>query len=103
MPHDVALFQAPAGALPVTAGQLGLNHFAVQVEHLADLKEAYEALQAKGVRLDHNTDHGMTSSRYCFDPDGNRIEYCCTNQDDPAVGLALMGDVTRQNKALVLS
>ena len=101
--HDVALFQAPAGALPVTAGQLGLNHFAVQVEDLADLKEAYEEFQAKGVRLDHNTDHGMTSSIYFFDPDGNRIEYFCNNQDDPAVGLALMGDVTRQNKALVLS
>jgi len=101
--HDVALFQAPAGALPVTPGQLGLNHFAVQVENLADLKEAYEEFQAKGVRLDHNTDHGMTSSMYFFDPDGNRIEYFCNNQDDPAVGLALMGDVTRQNKALVLS
>ena len=101
--HDVALFQAPAGALPVTAGQLGLNHFAVQVEDLADLKEAYEEFQAKGVRLDHNTDHGMTSSIYFFDPDGNRIEYFCNNQDDPAVGLALMGDVTRRNKALVLA
>jgi catechol 2,3-dioxygenase len=101
--HDVALFQAPAGALPVTPGQLGLNHFAVQVENLADLKEAYAEFQAKGVRLDHNTDHGMTSSMYFFDPDGNRIEYFCNNQDDPAVGLALMGDVTRQNKALVLS
>jgi catechol-2,3-dioxygenase len=53
--------------------------------------------------LDHNTDHGMTSSMYFFDPDGNRIEYFCNNQDDPAVGLALMGDVTRQNKELVLS
>jgi len=38
--HDVALFQAPADALPVTSGQLGLNHFAVQVENLADLKAA---------------------------------------------------------------
>jgi catechol-2,3-dioxygenase len=101
--HDVALFQAPADALPVTPGQLGLNHFAAQVENLADLKEAYEEFQAKGVRLDHNTDHGMTSSMYFFAPDGNRIEYFCNNQDDPAVGLALMGDVTRRNKELVLS
>jgi catechol-2,3-dioxygenase len=101
--HDVALFQAPADALPVTPGQLGLNHFAAQVENLADLKEAYEEFQAKGVRLDHNTDHGMTSSMYFFAPDGNRIEYFCNNQDAPAVGLALMGDVTRRNKELVLS
>ena len=37
--HDLALFQAPEGALPVTQGQLGLNHFAVQVEDISDLKE----------------------------------------------------------------
>jgi hypothetical protein len=48
--HDtaiIALFQAPAGALPVTPGQLGLNHFAVQVENLADLKEAYAEFQLR--------------------------------------------------------
>ena len=38
--HDLALFQAPEGALPVTEGQLGLNHFAVQVEDISDLEQA---------------------------------------------------------------
>ncbi len=101
--HDLALFQAPEGALPVTEGQLGLNHFAVQVEDMADLRQAYQEFEEKGVRLDHNTDHGMTSSIYFFDPDGNRIEYFCNNQDDAAEGLRLMGDESRQNKALILS
>ena len=101
--HDLALFQAPEGALPVTEGQLGLNHFAVQVEDLSDLEEAYREFKAAGVNLDHNTDHGMTSSIYFFDPDGNRIEYFCNNQADAKDGLALMGATERTNKELVLN
>ena len=101
--HDLALFQAPEGALPVTEGQLGLNHFAVQVADLDDLKEAYQEFQAIGVKLDHNTDHGMTSSIYFFDPDGNRIEYFCNNHADAEEGLALMGATNRTNKELVLN
>ena len=101
--HDIALFQAPEGALPVTEGQLGLNHYAVQVEGMADLKQAYQEVKEKGVKLDHNTDHGMTSSIYFFDPDGNRIEYFCNNQEDSAEGLKLMGDESRRNTELVLN
>ena len=101
--HDIALFQAPEGALPVTEGQLGLNHYAVQVEDMSDLKQAYQEFKEKGVKLDHNTDHGMTSSIYFFDPDGNRIEYFCNNQEDSAEGLKLMGDESRRNTELVLN
>ena len=71
--HDLALFQAPEGAMPVTEGQLGLNHFAVQVEDINDLKEVYDELKDSGASMDRNTDHGMTSSIYFFDPDGNKI------------------------------
>ena len=100
--HDLALFQAPVDALPVTNGQLGLNHFAVQVANIDDLKEVYENLKDKDVTLDHNTDHGMTSSVYFLDPDGNRIEFFCNNHEDSAIGLALMGDMNRRNTELVL-
>ncbi len=88
---------------PFLRRSLGLNDFAVQVEDMADLRQAYQEFEEKGVRLDHNTDHGMTSSIYFFDPDGNRIEYFCNNQDDAAEGLRLMGDQNRQNKELILS
>ena len=53
--HDLALFQAPEGALPVTQGQLGLNHFAVQVEDINDLKEVYDQLKDAGASMDSNT------------------------------------------------
>ncbi len=100
--HDLALFQAPEGALPVTEGQLGLNHFAVQVEDLADLTEVYNDLKESGVNLDHNTDHGMTSSIYFFDPDGNKIEFFCNNTETAEEGLAMMSSPNRVNQELVL-
>ena len=101
--HDLALFQAPVDALPVTEGQLGLNHFAVQVADLEDLTEVYNTLKDSGAQMDRNTDHGMTSSVYFFDPDGNRIEFFCNNTDTAEEGLAMMRDTTRVNKELVLN
>ncbi|MBO55339.1 MAG: hypothetical protein CL886_06715 [Dehalococcoidia bacterium] len=100
--HDLALFQAPEGALPVTQGQLGLNHFAVQVEDISDLKEVYNELKDSGASMDSNTDHGMTSSIYFFDPDGNKIEFFCNNTDTASEGLDLMRSPDRVNKELVL-
>ncbi len=100
--HDLALFQAPEGAMPVTEGQLGLNHFAVQVEDLEALTEVYNTLKDKGATLDRNTDHGMTSSVYFFDPDNNRIEFFCNNNATAEEGLAMMRAPDRVNKELVL-
>ena len=70
---------------------------------MADLRQAYQEFEDKGVRFDHNINHGMTSGIYFFDPDGNRIEYFCNNQDAAAEALRLMGDESRQNKELILS
>ena len=99
--HALALFQAPEGALPVTQGQLGLNHFAVQVEDINDLKEVYDQLKDSGASMDSNTDHGMTSSIYFFDPDGNKIEFFCNNTVTASEGLDLMRSPERTNKELV--
>ncbi len=100
--HDLALFQAPEGAMPVTEGQLGLNHFAVQVEDLEALTEVYNTLKDKGATLDRNTDHGMTSSVYFIDPDNNRLEFFCNNNATAEEGLAMMRAPDRVNKELVL-
>ena len=78
--HDLALFKAKQ-SFRLDDG-VGLNHMALQVEDF------------------DTTDHGMTSSIYFEDPDGNGIELFCNNQDDPAEGLAIMSDGTRVNTEL---
>jgi len=100
--HDLALFQAPEGAQPVSQGQIGLNHVAIQVPDMDILKETYRRLKDRNVPIDHLTDHGMTSSVYFYDPDGIRLEYFCNNTATAAEGLEMMRAPGRKNRELVL-
>ena len=100
--HDLALFQASPMATPVSKGVLGLNHMELQVEDFDMLTKYYHVLKDREL-IDRTTDHGMTSSIYLKDPDGNGIELFCNNQDNPADGLSMMGDSERQNTELIFS
>ena len=100
--HDLALFQASPMAPPVSKGGLGLNHMALQVEDFDMLTKYYHVLKDREL-IDRTTDHGMTSSIYLKDPDGNGIELFCNNQDNPVDGLSMMGDSERQNTELIFS
>ena len=86
--HDLALFQAPEDAAP--AGDLGLNHIAVQIENMDELTEVHRRLKSYGTHIDHLTDHGMTKSVYFRDPDGNRVEYFFNTTETAEEGLAMM-------------
>ena len=96
--HDLALFKAKQSFR--LDGGVGLNHMALQVEDFDTLTEYHHILEMNNIDIDRATDHGMTSSIYFEDPDGNGIELFCNNQDTPAEGLAIMSDATRPNKEL---
>tara|TARA_Y100000310_G_scaffold340512_1_gene436548 strand:- start:229 stop:672 length:444 start_codon:yes stop_codon:yes gene_type:complete len=96
--HDLALFKAKQ-SFRLDDG-VGLNHMALQVEDFDMLTKYWEKLFQYEIEIDRTTDHGMTSSIYFEDPDGNGIELFCNNQDDPAEGLAIMSDGTRVNTEL---
>ena len=98
--HDLALFQAPPDAAPVTPGALGLNHMALQVEDFDALSAYYSRLNDLGLEIDRTSDHGVTKSIYLNDPDGNGIELFCNGYDTPEEGLeairsleSLVGDL----------
>jgi len=96
--HDLALFKAKQ-SFRLDDG-VGLNHMALQVEDFDMLTKYWEKLFQHEIEIARTTDHGMTSSIYFEDPDGNGIELFCNNQDDPAEGLAIMSDGTRVNTEL---
>ena len=100
--HDLALFQAAPDAAPVSAGGLGLNHMALQVDNFDTLTEFHSKLNDLGVEL-RTTDHGMTKSIYISDPDGNGIELFCNSFDAAADGMAEMRRPGRTNKELIFS
>jgi catechol 2,3-dioxygenase len=56
------------------AGPAGLYHTAFVYPDRRELARAVRRLQARGVYIDHATDHGGTISVYLSDPDGNGIE-----------------------------
>jgi|SRR5579864_2684444 len=72
--HTLDFARAPEQAQKPSAGGLGLVHIAFQVEHYADLKDAYVALINNGVKIDRATDHENQRSIYFRDPDGNGLE-----------------------------
>lgn len=88
--HNLALFKAPDSAQPVQRGQIGLNHFAFQVDNYQALQEAHSRLIAAQATIDHIVDHGMTRSVYFLDPDGIAMELYCNTFDTEEEGLAFM-------------
>lgn len=72
----LALEQAgkPIGPAPTPKKMYGLEHFAMEVGSLDQLKAVYRRLKDGGIEIDHTMDHGITNSVYFIDPDGNMIE-----------------------------
>ncbi len=86
--HDIALFEAPAGA---QRGALGLVHIALQVDGgPEDLKEMVAKVKAAGVDLTSPVTHGITNSVYFPDPDGNTLEIYSEAFATSEEGLAYM-------------
>ena len=100
--HDLAVFQAPEDAAPVSSGQIGLNHFAIQVEDIDALNGIYQRLKDHGVSIDNTTEHTSTNSVYFRDPDGLRVEFFCNTAATAAEGLELMRSSGGKNDMLIL-
>jgi len=52
----------------------GLDHLAYTYASLGDLVATYERLKAAGITPAVTINHGMTTSMYYRDPDGNKVE-----------------------------
>jgi catechol 2,3-dioxygenase len=62
------------GPAPTPKTMYGLEHFAMEVGSLNQLKALYRRFKDGGIEVDHTQDHGITNSVYFIDPDGNLIE-----------------------------
>ena len=70
---DVMPADGPAPAR-LSPQQVGMQHFAFQVDSFEDLKDAYFTLQDNGVEVMRAIDHVSQKSIYFADPDGNTVE-----------------------------
>ncbi|KAK7518773.1 Glyoxalase/Bleomycin resistance protein/Dihydroxybiphenyl dioxygenase [Phyllosticta citriasiana] len=71
--HRLAIF-ASAEVTPHPPKTTGLRHVAFTYNTLADLVEGYKGRKAAGFEPTWCVDHGMSTSMYYEDPDGNGIE-----------------------------
>ena len=92
--HDLAVLEVPPGSDDPKMDQVGLHHFALQLEDLEALKEGYRTLQRHGVPIVRAVDHGITKSLYFCDPAGNRIELYCDVGDN---GIARLRQQSEQS------
>jgi len=73
--HDLALLDIGEQAVPSADNQVGLYHLAFKVgDSLDELRACRDHLAAHGVELDGQSDHRVSQSLYCHDPDGITIE-----------------------------
>jgi catechol 2,3-dioxygenase len=84
--HRVALLVAPG--LDDDPGKLahtGMHHLAFEYREITGLLSTYERLKEQGIRPHACLDHGLTTSLYYVDPDGNSVELQSDNFGDWAV------------------
>ena len=81
--HRLALLAFPGFEDdPGKARHTGIHHTAFEFASFGDLMATYERLRAAGITPGACLDHGMTTSLYYSDPDGNRVELQVDNVGD---------------------
>jgi catechol-2,3-dioxygenase len=81
--HRMALLAHPAlSDDPDKVPHTGLHHLAFEYEDVGQLMESYARLGQLGIVPHACLDHGMTTSLYYMDPDGNSVELQADNFSD---------------------
>lgn len=80
--HRLALVQTPVEA-DVPQGAPGMDHVAYTLPSLEALLATYKRLQAEGILPYWPINHGLTTSLYYRDPDGNGLELQVENYETP--------------------
>ncbi|CAM1501269.1 Fc.00g104310.m01.CDS01 [Cosmosporella sp. VM-42] len=80
--HRIAILIDPRSFPRKEEGsQVGLHHMAFGFDKLSDLAESYEQKKAMGILPTWCVNHGMSTSMYYQDPDGNELEFQVDNYD----------------------
>jgi catechol 2,3-dioxygenase len=94
--HRIAFIAIPTLVEPADrAGHIGMHHTAFEYGHLDDLLHTFERLSSAGVEPHIALDHGLTTSFYYADPDGNSLELQVDNFDDWDASTAFIRDDPR--------
>jgi catechol-2,3-dioxygenase len=79
--HRVALLESDAPLERKAPNAAWMHHVAYTFRSLRDLVDRYDELSAKGIEPVNPVQHGVTTSLYYEDPDGNQVEMQIDNFD----------------------
>ena len=88
--HRVAFISPPETLEPKSPTAAGLHHVAYTFEALDDLLDRYTDLKSQGIDPLVSVQHGITTSIYYRDPDGNSVELQIDNFPDVAGAASYM-------------
>lgn len=89
--HRIAMLTSPKICDdPAKLGHSGMHHTAFEFDTYDDLLGTYVRLTEAGIEPHACLDHGMTTSMYYVDPDGNSVELQTDNFHDWAKSSAYM-------------
>jgi len=81
--HRIAFFAGPGLSDDAEkVAHAGLHHSAFEYESFDDLMSSYERLKGLGIVPEVCINHGVTTSLYYVDPDGNLVELQVDNFED---------------------
>ncbi|KAF9872450.1 biphenyl-2, 3-diol 1, 2-dioxygenase 2 [Colletotrichum karsti] len=87
--HRLAILNDPT-AVPKPENVCGMDHFALTFDSLGDLLQSYRSRKEMGIEPAYCVHHGMSTSMYYRDPDGNKIETQVDAYEKPEDALEFM-------------
>jgi catechol-2,3-dioxygenase len=88
--HRIALISVPTDLPPRSTTNAGMHHVAYTFDTLDDLLDRYTDLEKKGISPKVPIQHGVTTSLYYQDPDGNFVEMQIDNFATPSEATSYM-------------
>ena len=89
--HRIAMIGVPGLVDPGDrVAHVGMHHSAYEYPHLDDLLDTYTRLKGLGILPHATVNHGLTTSFYYADPEGNSVELQVDNYGDWARSKAFM-------------
>jgi catechol-2,3-dioxygenase len=96
--HHRVAFLDPGPLTERQPNAAGLNHVAFTFAGPDELTENYRRLQSLGIEPHRCVNHGVTTSMYYHDPDGNQVELLIDNFATAAAGRTYMKNRSRNDK-----
>ncbi|KAH8691677.1 Glyoxalase/Bleomycin resistance protein/Dihydroxybiphenyl dioxygenase [Talaromyces proteolyticus] len=90
--HRIAIVNYP-DLKPLSDKTVGLAHIAFGFKTLGELATSYEQKKAKGILPFWSVNHGMSTSMYYKDPDGNELEMQVDNFETAAEAIDFMNGI----------